>query len=76
MKKHSLINLGIANNSDHEQFVEHLALLDESTKEEWKLFMTNICPEGYGHHNKREWRVKLNILNMMKFPDINFGTQN
>ena len=71
MKKHSLIKLGIATLSDHEQFVEHLGLLNEPTNDEWKLFITEICPEGYGHQNQREWRVKLNIKHMIKV--INIG---
>ena len=70
VKKHSLIKLGIANISDHEQFVEHLALLNEPTNDDWQLFITKICPEGYGHQNQREWRVKLNIRNIIELTII------
>ena len=59
MQKHSLSRLSVENASQQERFVADLATLNEPTNDQWKSFITDICPEGYDNGTSREWKVKL-----------------
>ena len=59
MRKHSLSRLSIRNIPNQDRFVENLGLLNESTDNQWRTFLTDVCPEGYDNQTTREWRVKV-----------------
>ena len=44
-----------------EKFTTVLASINESTNGSWSSIMTDVCPEGHGSQNGREWKVTRKI---------------
>ena len=57
MQKHSLTRFSIINPDARERFTATLHGLSGPTNGEWRSLLTDVCPEGHGVENRREWKV-------------------
>ena len=64
MQKHSLSRLSMGNASREDRFIADLATLNEPTNDQWTLFITDVCPEGYDKGTSREWKVNFLFMKL------------